>query len=222
MQTKLEMNEYCFVFDLDDTLYKEWEYRKSGIKFVIKKLESIYGEKNSKIICYDSVASFDDPMEEICRAFALPKNAKESLIWLYRLHSPSIVLADGVQDFFCHMQNVSKKCILTDGRSVTQRLKLNALGLSHVPMFVSEELGFTKEEEGGVIAIERLFGAKNYVYVGDNPRKDFLIPNQRNWLTFGVKGDDRNIHDQVCSDLSHAFFPRHWIKSFTDLRGFFC
>ena len=32
------------VFDLDDTLYKESDYKKSGIEYVCKKIETIYNK----------------------------------------------------------------------------------------------------------------------------------------------------------------------------------
>lgn len=40
----LKANKTCLVLDLDDTLYHEFDYQTSGLKFVEKKVEELYGK----------------------------------------------------------------------------------------------------------------------------------------------------------------------------------
>ena len=47
------MNKYCVVFDLDDTLYKEIDFLKSGYRYILTKTaitdkQVIYNEMLSK------------------------------------------------------------------------------------------------------------------------------------------------------------------------------
>ena len=59
-------------------------------------------------------------------------------MWLYRLHQPKIELAFGVRETLNILKNLkSKVVILTDSRSITQRLKVNA-GLDDLPLYISE------------------------------------------------------------------------------------
>jgi putative hydrolase of the HAD superfamily len=112
--------------------------------------------------------------------------------------------------------------ILTDGRSVTQRLKLRALGLAHLPVYISEEFVSEKPEALRFERIMRDFPAHAYVYVADNPAKDFLAPNALAWKTVGVRGDARNVHAQDATRLSAENVPRVWIDDLADLLESLC
>ena len=62
------------------------------------------------------------------------------MLWVYRLHKPKIKLNSDVRKLIDTLKkNNATLVILTDGRSVTQRLKINALNLQSLPLFISEE-----------------------------------------------------------------------------------
>jgi putative hydrolase of the HAD superfamily len=109
--------------------------------------------------------------------------------------------------------------ILTDGRSITQRLKLRSLGLQELPAFVSEDFGSEKPEPLRYQRIMEQWPGNRYCYVGDNPHKDFLAPNSLGWTTICLRDDGRNIHPQrVPTTSGHA--PHHWLdqlEQITDL-----
>ena len=54
-----------------------------------------------------------------------------------------------------------------------------------------------------------------FVYVGDNPAKDFVAPNARGWTTVQVKRDTRGIHDADRSVPGGD--PQHRIASLAEL-----
>ena len=71
--------------------------------------------------------------------------SKESLLWAYRLHDPNIKLSDDIEETLSLLKKKKAKIIiLTDGRSITQRLKINALGLNHLPNYISEDFNSEK------------------------------------------------------------------------------
>ena len=59
--------------------------------------------------------------------------------------------------------------------------------------------------------------ANRYVYVGDNPVKDFVAPNELGWMTVGLKAGVRNIHTQVFEKNDCSYTPFAWIDALPDL-----
>ena len=58
--------------------------------------------------------------------------------------------------------------------------------------------------------------ADQYIYIGDNPKKDFITPNRLGWTTIGILDSGQNIHSQdVC--IGNEYLPQRWVKSFTDI-----
>lgn len=220
---KIAVEETVFTFDLDDTLYKEIYYKKSGLKAIKKFLSNLYEvnkiDELNKIIASDE----DNPIDNICDLYGLNKNIKEALIWIYRLHVPDITLSEGNRSLISWLEkNSAGVFILTDGRTVTQRLKLKALGLEHIKSFISEEYDGFKPAPGRFIAIKNLHPDKNHVYIADNIQKDFIMPNRLGWLTFGLKDEGQNIHSQSMETThQHELLPRFWLSQLTDLKKYF-
>ena len=218
-----ELSKTVVVLDLDDTLYKEADYQNSGLMEVCAWVDEFCGKTISLNIDEIKIKNKADFFEEIARLAGLPLSVKESLLWIYRLHTPSIVLDDEVKSFIGNLEFSCKAVvILTDGRSVSQRKKLKALGLIHLPAYISEEYGSEKPD---VLRFKKImidFPGDSYLYVGDNPKKDFLAPNSLGWKTFGLLGDERNIHPQVCDGLPFENLPQEWIKTLKELLDFLC
>lgn len=210
------------VLDLDDTLYKEADYHASGLAAVCLWLGTLYGKS-----CQVALKNLEDSGETdllagLCRLAGLPLSVKESLLWVYRLHEPKIELAASTKGVLNHLQGKHRVAILTDGRSVSQRLKLKALGLSQLPAYISEDHGADKPSPLRFELIMRDMPAAGYVYVGDNPKKDFVAPNSLGWLTIGLRDDGRNIHKQNLSNLVQEQLPSFWIDSLEELLTNLC
>lgn len=206
-------NSTAVVLDLDDTLYKEVDYQKSGISAVCDLIHSIYG-----ISLEDKLAKFIESDEKdvlgmLCREAGLPASVKESFLWVYRLHSPNITLSVDASGFIDRLKSKQKIIILTDGRSISQRLKLKALGLSNFPVFISEEYESEKPSPLRFELIMKRFPSANYVYIGDNPKKDFIAPRALGWKTFCLRSTGRNIHSQFIDPLAENHAPHYWIDT---------
>lgn len=210
------------VLDLDDTIYKEADYHASGMREVCNWIEELYDKSLADELEVLKSHSERDLLAALCQFAGLPLSVKESLLWIYRLHEPSIYLNPEAKETIDLLESLCRVAILTDGRSVTQRRKIKSLGLSHLPVYISEEYVSEKPSPLRFDLIMRDLPARDYVYVADNPKKDFLAPNALNWKTIGLIGDKRNIHSQDCAGMSVEQLPKKWISSLHELIALIC
>jgi putative hydrolase of the HAD superfamily len=211
------LNDWVVVFDLDDTLYKEVDYVRSGVSAVIdclKELKLHSGVTADEILS----SSFDRPLDVVLEKMHLPTDVKESLLWLYRLHPPRISLSKDNADAVSRMQNFAHAvAIVTDGRAITQRLKLAALGLGSITSFISEEIGASKPSTKAFRLVQEMWPRKRYVYLADNVSKDFVGPNSLGWHTIGLKDDGTNIRSLAVGNFEKGYQPDFWIASLAEL-----
>ena len=220
---KIKTENTVFVFDLDDTLYKEADYHVSGVNAVGVKLDMIFKHDVQSLLKSLVADSEKDIWGSVCERLKLPSSVKESLLWEYRLHLPQIALKPEVKLLLEMLISKSVSVsILTDVRLVTQRLKLAALGLEDLPLYVSEVFGAPKPHPERFQLIANQYPGSNFIYIGDNPKKDFVTPNAMGWMTFGIIGDSRNIHSQDLNGLDLNFHPNFWLKELEDLQNFLC
>ena len=218
-----DLSRTVFVFDLDDTLYCEEDYVDSGIRYVCSQINSLYG-----VNCYETVQQQRmrdrkiDWLEFTCTLTGLQPSAKESLLWLYRLHSPEIFLSDSCFSVLEKIRSAAAAvAVLTDGRTITQKLKLAALGLSDWPAYISEDYGSSKPSADRFLLIQKDFPADQYVYIADNVQKDFIGCNPLGWLGVGMRGNNRNTYSQSTDGLPAAALPAYWVNSWEELSQIF-
>ena len=214
----LKLSETVFVLDLDDTLYQEADYQASGFKEVVCKIQEIYGKNLENDLIRLIREGSTDVLEELCKVAGLPNSVKYTFLWIYRLHHPNISLEPDVEDFvYLLKRRAAGVAILTDGQSFSQRMKLKALGLSQFPAYISEEYGDQKPSSTRFEAVISDIPAKQYIYIADNPEKDFLAPNKLGWQTIGVMDKGKNIHFQIVDGLPNEYLPSFWIGSLNEL-----
>ena len=122
---------------------------------------------------------------------------------------------DEMLECLSYLSSFSLAAILTDGRSITQRLT-KSLGLSSFPA-IFDDYSDTKPSPLRYEFIMKDFPAQAYFYIADNPKKDFLAPNHLGWQTVGLLGSAFNIHSQDVSHLNPDYLPSFWINSLLDL-----
>jgi putative hydrolase of the HAD superfamily len=108
--------------------------------------------------------------------------------------------------------------LITDGRSITQRNKLKALNIETYfnNIIISEEINSEKPSELNYRKVMSLDVNKKYVYIGDNPTKDFYTPNILGWISICRLDNGFNVHEQNFN-LSKEFIPKFLIKSFDEI-----
>jgi putative hydrolase of the HAD superfamily len=214
----LELPDHSIVvFDLDDTLYKEIDYVISAYRAISLSLENVLHKDISGELLGWYLQGHD--------AFALAKSmydlsiSVEQMIEIYRFHSPSVSLAPGALALLTQLKTAKLPLgLLTDGRSKSQRAKINALGIVDFfdAIVISEEFGSSKPDARNYQYFERQFPERLYIYVGDNYSKDFVTPNLRRWTTIGVQDDGRNIH-KMPPNLPSSYLPTCSVKSLMDI-----
>jgi len=209
------------VLDLDDTLYLEKDYKESGYKAVIEYLVYLYSVPREDLD--KTVEAGGDVLLALANLVGVP-SVKESLLWVYRLHRPNISLTRDAEHFLKILaERKITTLILTDGRSASQRMKLKSLGLYDYPVFISDEFnGSVKPSLKRFKYIEEYYPSSKFVYVGDNPRKDFFAPNKLGWLSIGLESNPSFIDNQKKEDLPKEFLPQIWIKALSEVDKYLC
>ena len=207
-----------FVFDLDDTLYPEIDYLKSAYKFIADTILPATG-KNIYSIMLQRYISGENVFDWIVNSYA--DNDTEIttpyLLQLYREHKPEIKLNEDTGHLLDSLKEKNVPVgLITDGRSITQRNKLKALGLAGFfdDVIISEEFGSEKPDEKNYLYFEKKYPGKEFYFIGDNTSKDFIVPCQLGWFTICLKNNGKNIHFQ---DFKNGISPNLIIDSFSEL-----
>jgi len=182
------------VFDLDDTLYPERLYVRSGYRAVAEHLRSALGSRRrfedwlwGRFNRGQAAGAFDALNEHF--DLGLSRTRIGELVDVYRRHRPDIRCFDGIEELLERLGAGCRLGLLTDGFMPGQRLKLDALKLR--PFFdavvFTEEMGRRcwKPSPAGFRRISELLETPHAscAYVADNPAKDFVAPNALGWRT---------------------------------------
>ena len=219
-------------FDLDDTLYKERDFVASGYRAIARELAScnsafIYDEM-VRVMSTAPVNPFDS-LEEYLVNRSVQQSAINShgIKWMvetYRNHRPCITLPSDVEEMLGSLKaDGYTLALITDGRAVTQSNKIRALGLDkYIPERNISISGLIGAEKYKPEPFERMMalnpGIERYIYVGDNPMKDFVWPNRLGWTTVQMIDDGRNVHSQAIAVPSPDYQPQIRIASIGELR----
>lgn len=181
------------IFDLDDTLYSEKQYVRSGYKAVAKLLGDEALADRLWTYFENGKPAIDELLNELgCMG------RKEECLEAYREQIPEITLYDGVVDLILELKSKGIKVgIITDGRVSGQKRKIQALGLDKLidDIIITDELGGTQFRKPCDIAfriMQRRWGLpfEQMVYVGDNAEKDFQAPKQLGMRALYFKNED--------------------------------
>jgi putative hydrolase of the HAD superfamily len=197
------------VFDVDDTLYLERDYVRSGFMSVADLLSQEFGIWDFQ---EEAWAAFlrgqrGDIFDTALRT--LTGEASRSLVELcvdvYRTHRPDIALLSDASSFLTWCRPRFGTAVVTDGPRSSQRAKVLALGLeSRIDrIVVTDEMGagWAKPSVKSFKLLEQEFGysGSECVYMGDNPVKDFVGPVELGWSTVRVRRRN-GIHEDVRSE----------------------
>jgi putative hydrolase of the HAD superfamily len=206
------------VFDLDDTLFPERQYVHSGFRAVSAYLhdKGVVGQdlfpamwrwfnagEHSKV--------FNRVLEEY--GIVPQKNLIDALVTVYRIHRPEIALYPDARTTLAYFHDRKPLALLSDGYLQTQTAKLETLGIRRYfsAIVLTDQLGRAcwKPSPAGFEEIMQTLGGDPaaYVYIGDNPKKDFTAPHRLGWQSIRVRrpegvyaGDDAP-HDAFEADF---------------------
>jgi putative hydrolase of the HAD superfamily len=221
------MSGLVLVFDLDDTLYPERQFALSGFSAAGRWAESELGITD---LAADMTRLLDGgqlgALFKLALAAKLPDHTAEHLAGLleaYRMHEPALALFDDAGWALAHFGPRAKLGLITDGTHQVQAKKVAALGIApHFKEIVyTHALGgreFHKPHPMSYQMVEQALREEGdrLVYVGDNPSKDFIVPNQRGWISIMIeRPESRRIH--AGAKVAAGGEPQHTVASLTEL-----
>ncbi|MBO9517213.1 MAG: HAD family hydrolase [Porphyrobacter sp.] len=220
----VELDVSVIVFDLDDTLFHESDFARSGFAAVGGYLETQLGISDFASHCERLLKAgsrghiFDHALAE-CGHHAAPELIAE-LVDIYRSHEPSIELPGDTLAFLEHIAGMPT-ALISDGPAVMQRNKVVSLGLDRridkVLLTGEWPDGFGKPHPRAYGEIMKWSGrpGADHVYIADNGSKDFVAPRALGWRTVQILRPGR-VHDGLAPTAEHEAEFR--IASFDELR----
>ncbi|MGD8199110.1 HAD family hydrolase [Ornithinimicrobium sp. W1679] len=186
-----ELNTQALILDMDDTLFREVDYVKSGYTAVCRWLGPTLKVPGESLL-ERLHEIFRSPARS--RAFDVLLNAYgrtdliAGAVEVYRTHRPDITLTVDAAALLEDAAAQRPLAVVTDGAAVMQRAKIEALGLSRFTstLVITDELApgrraWKPSPEGLTYASAALgVDAERCVYVGDNPHKDFQAARAAN------------------------------------------
>ena len=171
------------IFDMDDTLYSEKEYIKSGYHEISKIFPNPeYTEKRLWQLFCEGDKAID---EYLVQENQFTQELKEKCLNIYRFQVPDIHLYDGVGEMLKELKKQHQLGLITDGRPEGQKAKIEVLELEGVfdEIIITDELGGSKfrkpNPKSFQIIAERFHADYNQMcYIGDNIAKDFIAPQR--------------------------------------------
>ena len=177
----------AILFDLDDTLYDEKQFVKSGFIKVTEFIEDKFkiNKKDFYKILIDIFNNgsrgniFNLALEKVNIIF--DENIISSMVKIYREHNPKIRLAEDIKSLIIKLKEIYSLGIVTDGYFEVQKKKIQALKLEELfdSIIYTDKYGreyWKPNISGYKLVLEELGDIlpEETVYIGDNPHKDFI------------------------------------------------
>lgn len=190
----------CVVFDIDDTLYLERDYAKSGFDAVGEWVAHEFNIGGFSAAAWQLFEAgtrrtiFNEALDELHVDYDIDLIKK--LVHIYRSHAPEITIlpdaADCLTRLAAHPANF-QLAALTGGPLLCQKAKVRALELKERlnPIVYAQQWGpeFDKPHARAFEEIEKITGysGSECIYLADNPHKDFIAPTRLGWRTVRVR-----------------------------------
>ncbi len=186
------------VWDVDDTLYLERTYARSGFQAVSDHLEATRGVEGFSALAWSAFERgvrgtiFNVALEGV-KVTPAPDLIRE-LVQVYRHHVPQIALLPDARAAVdaCRREGL-KMAVVTDGPLPSQRAKVLALELETFsePVICTSALGpglgKPHPQSFEMIASSHQASGTELVYIADNPLKDFKAPRALGWRTIRLR-----------------------------------
>ena len=217
------------IFDVDDTLYKELDYRSSGYRVVANHFAAackMTPDRLCELMEQNPAEAFEN-IRDLAKANSIDIPVELQLL-IYRTHRPDIQLSEETEDVLRYLCKQGYELgVITDGRVFGQLNKIAALGLDKYinPILTLATVlsGTDKHSQEPFEYMQSKFDdGTAMVYVGDNPAKDFHHPNLMGWKTIMLRDNsNRNVHHQRIEEFPADFRPQVIIDSITELKTIF-
>lgn len=183
------------LLDLDDTLYPETEFVKSGFEAVAAQVSHNGGVSEEDV--FDFLWSEfqhgvrGNNLDRLVAEYEIDSDVQE-LVEVYRYCAPDISLFPDAEHLLRHTETI-RRAIVTNGDINKQQNKIDALGLRERvdAIYISGEYPPTEEKPAPTMfhrcLKELTVLPERAAYIGDNPAIDFAGPNALGMTTIHVR-----------------------------------
>ena len=186
------------LFDMDDTLYPEKQYVRSGYRQIARLFPQI-GDMEEKL--WQAFEAGEPAIDAVLARAGFPdEESRQKALHAYRFQEPEdLQLYPGVRQMLERLRASGRFGIgmITDGRPFAQRAKIKALGIEKYfdKVIITDELGglaFRKPNPTAFKMMQEYFGVPygEMVYVGDNINKDFKAPQSLGMKSIRFRNPD--------------------------------
>lgn len=217
-------------FDLDDTLFSEWDYVRSGYAAVASLVASATGAEAAKLAAmmmrYRPLG-FEAVLSYVKGLSGAEMFTVDAMVEAYRSHLPVISLRPGARETLeCLSAAGANLMIITDGSTRHQRAKIKALGIYDLfepaAIIVSQESGGDKTTMVPWKMAADIYGkpGMRFFYVGDNLSKDFRLPGLNGWTTIMLRdAEGTNVFPQQPRQWPAENLPMITIDNLSELKN---
>lgn len=205
-------------FDLDDTLFDFTQYVRAGLRSAADRIEERTGERlhDEVLALYFEESVRDGTFDRLLARHELGVSVAE-LVDAYHDSTGPIDPYPDAERALARLAGEYDLGLITDGRN--GREKLRRLGLTGYfdAVVVAHEHGLRKREDAETFerALDALgVSPRDAIYVGDNPRTDFHVPDRLGMHTVRVR---RGRHTD--RDARPAETPDAEVESLDSLLG---
>jgi FMN phosphatase YigB (HAD superfamily) len=171
------------VIDLDDTLFCEQSYVESGFRSVARYIAKynniddsvVFNQIKYQFNKYGRINVFDRTLSY----FGFTNSIINDLVSVYREHYPDIELYCGVKRALEKLNRNFRTAIITDGESVVQKRKVDALKLSGMVNEIVYCMDYNAPKPSPIsykiLADKMKINISNMIIVGDDPYTDMKV-----------------------------------------------
>lgn len=198
-------------FDMDDTLYDELDYYKSGMTAVAEIIAKDRNRRQQEVfeplwrifLGGNYHKTFDTALNEL--SIDYDQAYIEKLVDVLRNHRPQIFLPRESRKVLEELKGNYKLGLITDGFLPGQKYKVQALDIEKYfdCIIYTEELGRklwkpAPESFEKMLRLLKMNPAES-VFVGDNLKKDFIAPNKMKMTTVRITRP-KGIHKSAAAE----------------------
>ena len=198
------------IFDMDDTLYIEGDFFRSGFAHIARHLEARGAGPAAELAPMLEAIHFSEGREQVLNKAAervgFPREWVPELVVLFRSHVPVITLSPDVVRTLERLRSRYKLGCITDGHADVQRRKIEALRLDALldVILVSDEHGRDYWKPSAFLfktCCDLLgVGADEAVFVGDNPERDMRGARNAGMRSIRLRHDQGYFRDIVSEE----------------------
>jgi putative hydrolase of the HAD superfamily len=210
------MSIKAIVFDMDDTLYYESDYVRSGMKELGKWIMENYNVDGF----YETAIGFFETGErkyifnKTLDILKIPYNEKliQSMIILYRSHKPYIKLLNDSKWVLERLNKNIKIGLISDGYFDAQTNKVHSLGIEDKfhSIILTDQFGRNHWKPSQKPYEQTILNLKvthdECMYIGDNVKKDFIAANKLGWKTVHI--------DRECGVYSNIIVKQEYMAHY--------